>query len=220
MSFTQENFMSGRGEFNGSATPSCFAIHRYVSKTDKFLDIEADPDYFPDYFGLDSNSIKDKDYVYVQDINAAFKQFLVNLDEFGGISLVATTDNIVLPATIHGLDPTLTFNIDLRLYLRENQVHLGIPVFSLPSPNVSDFCTLIGLSTIWAPATQIDYVDKYMFITNNNINTFGIFEVAPTGLITIGPSDATAAGFPIQKFTPSAPMGWRYALHTWPINII
>jgi len=216
MSFIQENFMPDRAAFNSSLTSQCFGIHRFISSTDTFSEIES-LDYFPAYFGLDKDSIKNNDYLYVQDSDENFKQYLISLDEFGDITLVASVEDLVVTSVIHGLDPVLTYNIDLIFALRDNFVTIIIPSFALPSPTVTSFAT-IALPTNFLPLTSSVPFYEYMFITDNNVQTYGMIKV-DSNMITIGPA-GPGSGLPIQQFTSAAPMGWEKSKYNWPLNVL
>lgn len=217
MSFIQENFMPDRGAFNGSLTPACFGVHRYSSNFDVFGDIES-LDYFPPYFGLDSNSVRSNDYLQVQDAQRSFRQYLISLDEFGDVTVYSSTGNLIVPATIHGLDPVTTYPIDLRLYLRTGTIHLCIPAFSLAAPNIVDVCTILSIPTGYAPISAVSPINEYIFVTNNNAQNYGLVIVDSTGKISIGLTDVTSAP-PIKEFTTGQPMGWITSTYSWAMNI-
>jgi len=219
MSYIQENFMVDRGAFNGSLTPVCFGIHRYNSAFDSLAVIEAF-DYFPPYFGYDSNSIKNNDYLYVQDNEQNFKQYLVSLDEFGDITLTSSFTDLVIPAVVLGLDAVLTPATSMNFYLRDGVVYLNLPDFAFTTTSV------VGVAHIspfipnnLLPPNGINEFYNYIFLEDAGALSYGLIGIdSSSGLIQIGLT-GPGSGLPVTQFDNGA-MGWPSSLYSWPLQSI
>lgn len=176
MSFIQENFMVDRGSFNGSVTPECFGIHRYKSKLDSFLEIES-LDYFPVYCGFSKDSIKNGDYLYIQDNQENFRPYIIFLDEFGDITLESSYSNISVTGQVHGLDPIIVPTTNLTFFLRGGYVSLLLPSFLFNSTDVVDVATVLSIPTNLIPDDPITLFNDYIFITNDNAKNYGLMSI-------------------------------------------
>jgi hypothetical protein len=219
MSYIQENFMVDRGAFNGSLTPVCFGIHRYNSAFDSLAIIESF-DYFPPYFGYDSDSIKNNDYLLVQDNQRNFKQYLVSLDEFGDITLTSSFTDLVIPSIVLGLDPVLTPATSLTFYVRQGSVYLNLADFAFTTTSVVSIASISpAIPTNLLPPLDIGEFYNYIFLEDNSVLEYGLIGInSSTGVIQIGLSGVDS-GLPITQFD-NGPMGWPTSLYSWPLQTI
>ena len=166
-------------------------------------------------YACDSN--KNNDYVYIQDSNQNFKQYIISLDEFGDITLLSSTSDLVIDSVVLGLDPVINPPISLRFYLRNGMVTLYLPAFSFTVTSVVAVANLAPkLTDALLPASGITSFNEYIFITESGNKSYGGITIDSSGSVYIGPTTGNSS-VPFSPFSNGV-MGWENSRYVWPLD--